>query len=157
MPTTENSDYKELLSEFNAEGVEYLIVGAHALALHGYQRYTKDFDLWVNPTVQNSARVYKALARFGAPLDRVGVEDFQSDDLIFQIGIEPVRIDVITSIEGVTWEEAWPDRIAANFGDVPATYLGLDALLQNKRSTGRPKDSFDVDELLRIRNAPPLQ
>lgn len=157
MPTTENSDYKELLCEFNAEGVEYLIVGAHALALHGYQRYTKDFDLWVRPDRENAKRVYRALARFGVALDRVTIDDFVSDDLIFQIGVEPIRIDVITSIEGVAWEDAWPKRVRAKFGEVPTAYLGLDELVQNKRSTGRPRDSIDIDELLRIRNAPSLE
>lgn len=147
MSTTENNDYKDLLRTFNAASVEYLVVGAHALAAHGHPRYSEDFDVWVRPVSDNAKRVYEALAQFGAPMDLVKVDDFWSDDVIFQIGVAPVRIDVITSISGVTWDEAWPGRVAGFYGDIPISVLGRAALLKNKRASGRPKDLLDVTML----------
>jgi hypothetical protein len=145
--TIVNNDYKDLLREFNDADVEYMVVGAHALASHGHPRYSEDFDVWVQPTPENAARVYKALATFGAPMERISVEDFVSDDLIFQIGVAPVRIDVITSISGVTWDEAWPESVPAFYGDVPVRVLGRKQLIANKRASGRPKDLIDLQTL----------
>ena len=112
-----NSDFEDLLAAFNAPGVEYLVVDAHALAAHGHPRASKDLDVWVNATADNAERVYRALASFGAPLDDLGVDDLSTAGTIFQIGVEPVRVDIITSIDGVDFEEAWPDRISADYVD----------------------------------------
>ena len=145
-------DYLEALSAFNAEGVEYLIIGAFAASAHGLLRATGDIDLWIRPTRDNATRVYRALARFGAPLDGVSATDFTSDDLIFQVGRAPHRIDVITAISGVSFEAAWPRRLAATFGPHPVAVIGLDDLLANKRASGRPKDLLDVAQLEKLRS-----
>jgi hypothetical protein len=102
-----NQDFRDLLAEFNARGVEYLVVGAHALAAHGHVRATKDLDVWVRPEPSNAGRVIAALVAFGAPLHDLTEADMASPGTIFQIGVAPIRIDVITSIDGVVFEEAW--------------------------------------------------
>src|SRR5688572_11794358 len=111
-----NPDFRDLLSAFGAQGVEHLVVGAHALAAHGHVRATKDLDVWVRPSPENAARVLRALGAFGAPLQDLSVQDLSLPGLIFQIGVPPVRIDVLTSIDGVEFEEAWRDRLEASFG-----------------------------------------
>ena len=105
-----NPDFKELLLAFNAGNVEYLIVGAHALAAYGHVRATKDLDVWVRPDRENAQRVLSALTDFGAPLGDLSIEDLSQTGTIFQIGMPPLRIDVITEIDGVDFEDAWPDR-----------------------------------------------
>lgn len=145
-----SSDFSDLLQAFNDANVEYLIVGAHAMAFHGYLRATGDFDLWVNPTSENAARIYAGLAAFGAPLDHIAVGEFTSDDLIFQIGVAPFRIDIITGISGVTWAEAWPQSVESSYVGIPIRVIGRDALIENKRATGRPKDLLDVEALERL-------
>ena len=113
-------DFKELLLAFNAHDVEYLIVGAHALAAHGHVRATKDLDVWVRPEPPNAQKVLQALSVFGAPLSGLTAEDLSRKETVFQIGLPPLRIDIITSIDGVEFAEAWPDRVETSFGDVPA-------------------------------------
>lgn len=132
-------DFKELLSEFNAHSVEYLVVGAHALAAHGHVRATKDIDVWVRPTRENAANVLEALAAFGAPLYGASLDDFAEPHFVLQIGVPPLRIDVITSITGVTFEEAWPDRLQTTFDNAPVGVLSRHHLIQNKRAAGRPQ------------------
>ena len=110
----ENRDFRDLLHEFNAGGVDYLIVGAHALAAHGVVRATKDLDVWVRPTVENARLAYSALAAFGAPLHQLERDDLVSADVVFQIGVAPVRIDILTSIDGVEFDDAWADRIESH-------------------------------------------
>lgn len=149
--TTLNNDYRDLLQTFSECGVEFMIVGAHALSVHGYSRFTDDFDVWVRPTPANAQRVYNALAAFGAPMDRITTEDLTSDDLIFQIGVAPVRIDVITSIEGVSFDDAWPNRVPVTYGGIAVSVLGRSDLITNKRAAGRPKDLADVNELERLK------
>jgi len=109
-----SSDFKELLQAFDAANVKYLIVGAHAVGYHGHPRGTGDFDVWVERSQQNAESIYRALASFGAPLTDVTAADFTSDDLIYQIGVQPIRIDVITSISGVEFDDAWPNRAQAS-------------------------------------------
>jgi uncharacterized nucleotidyltransferase DUF6036 len=143
-----NSDFRELLQAFNEGGVRYLIVGGLALAFHDQPRFTKDIDVWVEPTPDNAVRVYHALASFGAPLDKVTSEDFSKEDVVFQIGVAPLRVDVMTSITGVTFKEAYPSREASSYGDVPVNVLGRADLIANKRATARPQDLVDLDNLL---------
>ena len=112
-----NQDYRDLFFEFNAAGVEYLVVGAHALAVHGHVRATKDLDVWVRPSGANAARVLKALAAFGAPIVALSVEDLEVPGTILQLGVPPYRIDVITAIDGVDFESAWQSRGASTFAD----------------------------------------
>ncbi len=137
-------DYAELLHELNAEGVDYLVVGAHAVGYHGYIRSSDDFDVWIRRSAENAAKVYRALARFGAPMNMVRVEDFLSDDLIFQIGTKPFRIDIITSVSGLDFDEAWGRRESSTYLGEPNFVPGLQDLLANKTSAGREKDLLDV-------------
>jgi hypothetical protein len=139
-----NPDFRDLLAEFNAAGVEFLVVGAHALAAHGLVRATKDLDVWVRAEPQNAGRVLTALAAFGAPLHDLTVADFSRPGITFQIGVEPIRIDVITEIDGVAFHEAWPDRLEARFVDQTVGVLSRHHLMTNKRTSARPQDLVDV-------------
>jgi hypothetical protein len=142
-----NRDFRDLLVEFNAQGVEYLIVGAHALAAHGHVRATNDLDVWVRPDPDNAGRVLKALKDFGAPLHDLTEADLSAPGLIFQIGVAPVRIDVLTAIDGVDFAEAWPARMLTRFADQPVGVLSKDHLIKNKRAAGRTQDLADVERL----------
>ena len=142
-----NPDFKELLLAFNAHSVEYLIVGAHALAAHGHVRATKDLDLWVRPEESNAQKVLQSLSDFGAPLSDLTVDDLSRKKTIFQIGLPPLRIDIITDIDGVEFAEAWPDRVETSFGGVPAFVLSRHHLIANKKTTARLQDLADVQQL----------
>lgn len=139
-----NPDFRDLLAAFNAHGVEFLVVGAHALAAHGLVRATKDLDIWVHPNAANAERVIAALVEFGAPLHDLTVDDLCHPGLIFQIGVEPIRIDIITAIDGVRFEDAWPNRLEATFADQSAPVLSRRDLIMNKRAAGRDQDLLDV-------------
>jgi hypothetical protein len=139
-----NQDFRDLLAAFNARQVEYLVVGGHALAAHGLVRATKDLDVWVRPTPSNAPRVIAALAGFGAPLHDLSETDLVSAGTIFQIGVPPIRIDIITTIDGVTFDEAWPSRIEGSFGDQTVPVLSWADLIRNKRASARPQDLLDV-------------
>jgi hypothetical protein len=146
-----NPDFKDLLSALCAEGAEFIIVGAHAVMFHTVPRYTKDLDVWVRPAPENAARVHRALRAFGAPMADLTVEDLASPGTIFQIGIAPNRVDVLTSIDAVTFEEAWPRRVASTYGGVPIALLSVEDLLTNKRAAGRRQDLLDVEQLEKAR------
>ena len=141
-------DFVEMLSALDAAGAEFLVVGAHALAAHGVPRATGDLDIWVRGTPENAARVLAALRDFGAPLFDLSPEDLVRPETVFQIGVVPVRVDLLTSISGVDFEEAWAGRICATVDGVTFGVLGLEELIRNKRATGRPKDLLDVEALL---------
>jgi hypothetical protein len=140
-------DFKDLVSAFNAHRVEYLVVGAHALAAHGYVRATGDLDVWVRPEPANAKRVVEALRAFGAPLRDLSETDLTRVGTVFQIGVAPIRIDVLTSIDGVGFDEAWRDRLMAHFADLPVPVLAARDLIVNKRAVARPQDLADVDWL----------
>lgn len=140
-------DFRDLLSAFNAHGVDYLVVGAHALAAHGHVRATGDLDVWVRPESANAKRVMDAFRSFGAPLQDLTEADLVQSGTVFQIGVAPVRIDVLTSIDGVAFEEAWADRMTAHFVDLPVPVLSARHLIRNKRAVGRPQDLADLDWL----------
>lgn len=142
-----NPDFRDLFAEFNAHGVEYLVVGAHALAVHGHVRATKDLDVWVRPDLENAKRVLRALAAFGAPIQELKETDLAEPELILQIGVSPVRIDIITSIGGVEFDEAWSARVLTKFADQPVSVLSKHHLIQNKRATGRTQDLADLERL----------
>jgi len=144
-----NQDFRDLLFEFNAHDVEFLVVGAHALAAHGHVRATKDLDVWVRPEEGNAARVMQALQAFGAPVHGITESDFATLGVTFQIGVEPVRIDIITAIDGVDFERAWNNRVAAEYGGVVVFVLSRDDLIVNKRTSARPQDLADVEALER--------
>jgi hypothetical protein len=139
-----NQDFRDLLAEFNAHGVEYIVVGAHALAAHGHVRATKDLDVWIRPSSDNAVRVYAALGKFGAPLHELSAEDLSVPGTIFQIGVAPIRIDVITEIDGVDFESAWHERLAVPFADQVVNVLSRQDLIRNKRAAGREQDLLDV-------------
>ncbi|MDX2000226.1 MAG: nucleotidyltransferase [Thermoanaerobaculia bacterium] len=140
-------DFKELLAEFNARGVEFLLVGSHALAVHGHVRATKDLDLWVRPEPVNAERVLRALAAFGAPLHDLTLEDLSVPGIIFQIGVEPVRVDILTVIAGVDFADAWVERIPASFAGEAVGALSRRHLIAAKRAAGRPQDLADLAAL----------
>lgn len=140
-------DFRDLLSAFNARRVDYLVVGAHALAAHGHVRATGDLDVWVRPDPANAARAIEALRDFGAPLQDLSEADLTRPGTVFQIGVAPIRIDVLTSIDGVAFDDAWADRLTASFVDLPVPVLSAKHLIRNKRAVGRPQDLADVDWL----------
>ena len=146
-----NQDFLDLLRALSAADARFVIVGAYAVAFHGEPRATGDLDLWVEPTAENARRVHAALSAFGAPLDDLTVEDLARDDLVFQMGLPPRRIDLLTSITGVRFDEAWAARVPGHYGDVPVAVIGRDALIKNKRALGRPKDLLDIELLQRHR------
>jgi DNA mismatch repair protein MutH len=142
-----NRDFVEMLSALCEAKAEFLVIGAHALAVHGRPRATGDLDLWIRPTSENASRVWAALGKFGAPLGELKQDDLQTSDLVYQIGIPPKRIDVLTSISGVTFEDAWVHRVLTRIGDLTVPVLGKAELIRNKRAVGRPRDLLDVSEL----------
>jgi hypothetical protein len=133
-----------MLSALNDAGAEYLIVGAYALATYGPARGTGDIDIWVRPTKENSDRVWLALESFGAPRRKLTRDDLHAPDTVFQIGVAPNRIDILTSITGVEFDEAWQHRKQSTIYGLSVAVLGREQLLKNKRATGRPKDLADV-------------
>ncbi|MBI5281575.1 MAG: nucleotidyltransferase [Candidatus Solibacter usitatus] len=142
-----NSDFRELLSIFNTAGVRYLIVGGHAVMLYTQPRYTKDYDLWVDPSPENARAVFQALAEFGAPLGETSPEEFAVPDLVFMMGVAPAKIDVMTSISGVQFAEAWERRQRVACNDIEAWFIHREDLIRNKRAAGRPQDLVDADLL----------
>lgn len=139
-------EYAEMLSALSAEGAEYVVVGGFAVGIHLQPRATKDLDILVRPSLANAKRVHRALAAFGAALFGVKAADFSRADLVFQIGVAPRRIDILTSITGLTFAEAWRTRVEVVIRGVaaPVPFLGRDALLRNKRAVGRPQDLVDA-------------
>lgn len=142
-----SQDFRDLLSEFNARSVDYLVVGAYALAAHGRVRATGDLDVWVRPEPGNARRVIAALAAFGAPVRDLTEADLSAPGMVFQIGVAPIRIDVLTGIDGVDFDAAWADRFMTQFMGLPVAVLSIEKLIRNKRSAGRPQDIADVEWL----------
>lgn len=133
-----------MLSALSEAGVEYLLVGAFALAAHGLPRATGDIDIWVRPSAENAARIIQALDQFGAPSFDLAVEDLSAPDLVFQIGVAPRRIDILTSIDGVIFDDAWPNRVVVELEGVSVPVISRVDLITNKRASGRPKDRADL-------------
>ena len=146
-----NEDYKEMLENLLNEGVAFILVGAYALAAHGFPRATGDMDIWVKPDEENSQKTYRALAKFGAPVNEISEDEFSQPGLIFQIGVVPRRIDIITKISGVEFDEADADKIVVNLEELKIPVLSIDLLIRNKLATGREKDLLDA-KLLKKRS-----
>ncbi len=144
-----NEDYRDILAALVAHRARFLVVGAHALAVHGYPRATVDIDIWVEPTPENAERVWRALASFGAPLDDLDVRvlDLTRLDVVAQFGLPPNRIDILTGVSGLTFDEAWANRIEEPIEGVRVGVLGLEDLVKNKRASGRDRDRADVKGL----------
>ena len=142
-----NRDFVEMLSALCAAGVEFLLVGAHALAAYGRPRATGDLDIWVRPTSENAPRVMQALKAFGAPSFDLTVEELSTPESVFQLGVAPCRIDLLTTITGVDFETAWANRTTLRMEGLSIPCIGRADLLANKRAVGRPRDLADVAEL----------
>lgn len=145
-----NPDFKDLFLAFSAEQVDFIVVGAHAVMVHTEPRYTKDLDVWVRASADNAQRTYRALAAFGAPLHELTVQDLETPGTIFQIGLAPNRIDILTSIKGVAFDEAWPRRLQRSYDGVPIATLSLQDLITNKKAVGRPQDLLDLAKLAKL-------
>lgn len=143
-------DFKEILSIFNDHEVKYLVVGAYAVMKYSEPRYTKDLDIWVEASEENSKRVYSSLRKFGAPLGDLSETDFATDGF-FQMGRPPVRIDILMSIDGVEFAHAWPNRQEGDFVGVPAHFISPADLIANKSATGRPQDLIDIESVTNAR------
>jgi hypothetical protein len=142
-----NVDFDEMLSALSAAGADFLVVGAHALAVHGIVRATGDLDIWVRPTEQNAERVWAALTHFGAPLDKINKADLSQPGIVFQIGLPPRRIDLLTSISAVEFDEAWQRRLLVPWAGMQVWVIDRQTLIRNKTAAGRPRDLADVEEL----------
>ncbi len=140
-------DFRELLELFSVYRVEHLIVGGYALAFHGAPRFTGDLDIFVKPDASNAQRILAALKAFGFAAMGLTQSDFENPDQVIQLGMPPVRIDLITSLTGVSWDEAWAGRTAGTYGEVPVYYIGREQFIANKRATGRMKDLADLEML----------
>ncbi len=140
-------DFRELLALFNDHHVSYMIVGGYALAFHGAPRFTGDLDIFIKPDLENAKRVVAALDAFGFASLGLTAADFERPDQVIQLGVSPVRIDLITSITGVSWDEAFAGRIPSTYGDIPVHYIGREQFLLNKRATGRKRDLADLEAL----------
>lgn len=145
-----NPDFRDLFAALNGAGAEYLVVGGYALAAHGAPRYTKDLDIWVRCTTGNAKRVWAALEEFGASLGQLTLADLETLGTVFQIGVAPSRIDILTHIDGVVFDEAWPLRIDGNYGDQPIQLIGRNEFLRNKAAAGRLQDLADIEALNRM-------
>ena len=140
-------DFRELLALLNKHKVEYVIVGAYALARHGAPRYTGDLDILVKPESPNGANILQALKEFGFGSLDLSKDDFREKGRVIQLGFPPIRIDIMTSITGISWEEAFDGSIEGGFGDLKVRYLGLKELISNKRALGRKKDLADLEAI----------
>jgi hypothetical protein len=140
-------DFRDLLELFNKHQVEFMLVGGYALAFHGAPRYTGDMDIFVHISPQNATRIIAALHEFGFGSVGLMANDFQKESMVIQLGVPPVRVDIVTSLTGITWEEAYSNRAQGKYGDVTVSYIGRDQFISNKRATGRRKDLADLEAL----------
>ena len=148
-----NEDYRDMLQALSDEKARFLLVGAYALAAHGYLRATMDIDIWVMPSLKNADAVLRALRLFGTPLHNITREDLQKDGTIFQIGVAPRRIDIITAASGLHFEEAYERSQPVNIEGIEVHILSIEDLIHIKRATGRTKDLADAEALESLRNS----
>jgi hypothetical protein len=145
-----SGDWAEVLDALADAGARFLIVGAHAMAVHGVPRGTQDLDVWIDPAAENAERVWRGLAAFGAPLDDLGItrQDLSRADTVIQLGLPPNRIDLLTGITGVPdFAAAWSERVEHQFGGRRMPFIGRGTLIRNKREAGRRKDLADLEAL----------
>ena len=142
-----HKDLREFVELLNANAVEYLIIGAFAVSFHGFPRYTADLDVLIRPTEPNALKVINVLSRFGFGALDVHAADLQKPETVIQLGVSPNRIDLLTSISGVSFEEAWETRVESKLDGIEAKFIGLTSLIRNKESTGRARDLGDAEEL----------
>jgi predicted nucleotidyltransferase len=142
-----NSDFTDLLRLFNDNGVRYLIIGGYAFIQYAEPRYTKDLDLWISTDTRNAKAVYKALKEFGAPLVRLTEKDFAEEGYFYQMGVPPVRVDILMGIPGMEFEDAWERREEIEFDGLVVSFISKEDLITAKRASGRPQDLIDADIL----------
>ncbi len=144
-----NPDFEDFLRALLEADVRFMVVGAHALAVHGIPRATGDIDVWIQASTKNADRVWSALTAFGAPMESIGIkrDDLAKPDMVIQIGLPPRRIDLLTGLSGLTFDEVWADRIVQETGSLRIPFIGRAALVLNKRETGRLKDKADLEAL----------
>ena len=141
-----NQDFKEFIQSLNANKVRYLVLGGYAVAFHGHPRYTKDLDIWIEPTPDNAARIVKALEQFGFASLGLKPDDFLAQDQVIQLGLPPSRIDILTSAESVDFDRCYASRVQAVIDGVPADFIDLENLKKNKRAAGRLQDLADLEK-----------
>jgi uncharacterized protein YgfB (UPF0149 family) len=146
-----NQDFSDLFAELNSAEVRYLLVGGYAVGVHAEPRFTKDLDIWVDSTPDNAARTYAALAQFGAPLHQFTAADLERSEVVIQLGLPPNRIDLLTSIDGVSFADAWDTHIRIQYGSQVVHVISARHLIQNKRASARPQDLADVEALEKYR------
>jgi len=144
-------DYEDLLRSFNEHEVKYCVVGAFAVAYYAVPRYTKDMDILVEPSMENARRIIKALNSFGFGKLDLKENDFIYPDRVIQLGYEPIRVDILTSISGVDFEEVWKNRKRASYGEIEVSFIGKDELIKSKQASGREQDMIDVEVINRMK------
>jgi hypothetical protein len=142
-----NSDFSDLLRIFNARKVEYLIIGGYAYIQYAEPRYTKDLDLWISTEPENAKQVYQALQEFGAPLTDLTEKDFSEEGYFYQMGVPPVRVDILMGIPGHNFKQAWGNRVEVDFDGLLVPFISKEDLIVAKRASGRPQDLIDADIL----------
>ena len=147
-----NQDFRDMLVALNDAEVDYLVVGAYAVAAHGFPRATGDLDIWVRANPESAENLLSALTIFGAPMHEVSAADFSSPSIVFQIGVPPGRIDILTDVSGVNFDSAWANRMTVEIDGVELSIIGRSDLIANKRATGRPKDIADLAFLESVKN-----
>lgn len=145
-----NSDFSDLLRLFNGKSVRYLVIGGYAVTQYAEPRFTKDLDLWISTDKSNAEAVYDALRLFGAPLTDLTAADFAEEGYFYQIGVPPLRVDILMGIPGVEFEEAWQRRVEVAFDDLPVLFISRQDLITAKRASGRPQDLVDADLLSQL-------
>ena len=142
-----NQDFKDILALFNEQKVDYIIVGGYALAFHGVPRYTGDIDLWIRPTVENAENILKALRAFGFGSLGIDNEDLTKADQVIQLGYPPARVDLMTTIDGISYDSSFSNSVETDYGDITVKMISKDDLIKNKRAIGRHKDFADIEAL----------
>lgn len=145
-----NSDFSDLLRLFNDNHVRYLIIGGYAVTQYAEPRFTKDLDLWISTDTSNAGAVYRALRQFGAPLNNLTADDFAEEGYFYQMGVPPLRVDILMGIPGVEFEEAWARRVEVEFDDLSVFFISRQDLITSKRASGRPQDLIDADLLSQV-------
>lgn len=142
-----NQDFKDLLNLLSENQVEFIIIGAYAVIFYTEPRFTSDLDIWINPTKNNAEKIWKTLEEFGAPLLEVEISDFTNPDIIYQIGVDPVRIDVFMGVPGLNFNDSYEDAVQSNYDGIPIRFLSRKDLIKAKKTTKREQDILDIKRL----------
>lgn len=146
-----SSDYRDLFRVLNRYKVRYIVAGAYAAIYYTEPRFTKDLDIWVEADKENAHKLYNALAEFGAPLKGISVEDFIDKNIIYQIGVMPIRVDIMMSLPGVAFKQAWKNRKKTKYADIPINLLGIRELIASKKKAKRDQDILDLEKLRKFK------